>query len=678
MTNEATWSQSDRTRIQEEINQLMAEIDDQTLRTEFNTRRLLDGSLGSGAAAGGAGGAASAWNAGDAIDFKRLLNMASAAGSVVNLAQNLFHFSTNTAPGQSRNGNTFEMKAENVNAVLRAVLGNEFERNFRVDNDTFAAAFSSKINNALADMIGVSTNAPDAVYDAAVAKWLADQGVYNATPGSEVQTFHHLFERPSNPGNVALYAAHNAVFDALSRIDLSQLVTHVGPADAGVEALFNFNVNNIILSNPGNITDIVGATNAARAALTQFISEKMGPEIHNTYGGGGPSALTNDFVQWLVANGTGGPNANAVAGINLLELFLTGGGANSVDGAGLRGVLDLGDWANLEQFMAAERFSAGWQTASIDQITGRFTAGANAQIQGRPGVTAIDLFGTAGGVNGTAALEVLLNAGLDAGDIMKQGTVIETRTVLLEHSSSAGGTREITLQMFVSVEASTADGTDAVLAWRIVGDSENRATVTSAGLVQSRAGLSDAGIAFREEMIEFINAAIQPFVQDDGATDAGGGGLWFQIGANAGQGVVLNIEAVNVTALSNVGGSAVDAGFTFADLRTADATFASRGQGVLKANGEDISKFLTAVDFALSFTTAQRSNLGAMQNRLEFTIENLQVASENLSSAESRIRDADMAMEMMRFTQSNILQQAAISMLAQANQAPNMILSLLR
>jgi flagellin len=176
-----------------------------------------------------------------------------------------------------------------------------------------------------------------------------------------------------------------------------------------------------------------------------------------------------------------------------------------------------------------------------------------------------------------------------------------------------------------------------------------------------------------------IGSIVPEFAEEVTTEAVNGGQLWFQIGANAGQGVKLNIESVDVAALSAVGErGGVDAGFSFADLRSTDSTFESRGQGVMKVNGEDISNFLTAIDFALSHATSQRSNLGAMQNRLEFTIENLNVSSENLSAAESRIRDADMAKEMMRFTQSNILQQAAISMLAQANQAPNMILSLLR
>jgi flagellin len=72
-----------------------------------------------------------------------------------------------------------------------------------------------------------------------------------------------------------------------------------------------------------------------------------------------------------------------------------------------------------------------------------------------------------------------------------------------------------------------------------------------------------------------------------------------------------------------------------------------------------------------------RANLGAVQNRLEFTIENLDIARENLSASESRIRDADMALEMMRLTQANVLQQAATAMLAQGNMAPQSILQLL-
>ena len=84
------------------------------------------------------------------------------------------------------------------------------------------------------------------------------------------------------------------------------------------------------------------------------------------------------------------------------------------------------------------------------------------------------------------------------------------------------------------------------------------------------------------------------------------------------------------------------------------------------------------IDTAIDEINLQRATYGASQNRLEHTINNLGATHENLSAAESRIRDTDMAKEMTEFTKSNILQQAAQSMLSQANQAPQNILSLLR
>jgi len=87
---------------------------------------------------------------------------------------------------------------------------------------------------------------------------------------------------------------------------------------------------------------------------------------------------------------------------------------------------------------------------------------------------------------------------------------------------------------------------------------------------------------------------------------------------------------------------------------------------------------ITTLDTQIASVSSGRSYLGAMQNRLEHTIKNLDNSSENLQAAESRIRDVDMAKEMMTLSKNNILQQAAQAMLAQANQAPQGVLQLLR
>jgi flagellin len=123
---------------------------------------------------------------------------------------------------------------------------------------------------------------------------------------------------------------------------------------------------------------------------------------------------------------------------------------------------------------------------------------------------------------------------------------------------------------------------------------------------------------------------------------------------------------------------------------------ASESQVVVDLSGADISGMgatikaltfdtsanalasITATDTAISTVSTERAKLGAVQNRFEHTINSLNVAVENLSASESRIRDTDMASEMMNFTRANILSQAGTAMLAQANSAPQSVLQLLR
>ncbi len=92
----------------------------------------------------------------------------------------------------------------------------------------------------------------------------------------------------------------------------------------------------------------------------------------------------------------------------------------------------------------------------------------------------------------------------------------------------------------------------------------------------------------------------------------------------------------------------------------------------------DAQDALSQLDRAIGWVANERSGLGAVQNRLEHTITNLGVAGENLTASESQIRDVDMAAEMTSFVREQIMMQAGVSMLAQANTSPQMILSLLQ
>ncbi|MFW5896485.1 MAG: flagellin [Bacillota bacterium] len=111
---------------------------------------------------------------------------------------------------------------------------------------------------------------------------------------------------------------------------------------------------------------------------------------------------------------------------------------------------------------------------------------------------------------------------------------------------------------------------------------------------------------------------------------------------------------------------------------TAGETYAVSGAGGLDVSSRDAANdALEVLDVAIEQVSSQRSMLGALQNRLEHTITNLEVASENLTAAESRIRDVDMAAEMTEFTKNQILTQAGTAMLAQANMSPQAVLQLL-
>ncbi|MBU8881186.1 flagellin [Bacillus sp. FJAT-29790] len=198
---------------------------------------------------------------------------------------------------------------------------------------------------------------------------------------------------------------------------------------------------------------------------------------------------------------------------------------------------------------------------------------------------------------------------------------------------------------------------------------------------------------------------------------SGGGGLKMQIGANTLQNFTVDIFDMRASALGvagdangkadlattfSTGISAIGASGTTTNGTTISkelssgsrsATFAAGNQNILTdgADGKERATFalditshgkataaISVIDSAINQVSAERSKLGAFQNRLEHTISNLGNSAENLQAAESRIRDVDMANEMMAFTKNNILSQASQAMLAQANQRPQSVLQLLQ
>jgi len=249
------------------------------------------------------------------------------------------------------------------------------------------------------------------------------------------------------------------------------------------------------------------------------------------------------------------------------------------------------------------------------------------------------------------------------------------------------------LDSATSVEVSFADNSYTVHVENSAGDTLVNDTVTlTAGATFTAGTVHDAnGVSFtftNSLSVGATSSATYTVTDGDMTTStattetvAADNSLSFQIGANESQSMSLTLDDMRSEALglsSTVAGVDGEAGYK------ATATVNNGTDSTAVEYSLDVSTFeaagaaITKIDDALESVSKQRSQLGAVQNRLEHTIANLDTSAENLQASESRIRDVDMAKEMMEFTKNNILQQAAQSMLAQANQAPQGVLQLLR
>lgn len=162
-------------------------------------------------------------------------------------------------------------------------------------------------------------------------------------------------------------------------------------------------------------------------------------------------------------------------------------------------------------------------------------------------------------------------------------------------------------------------------------------------------------------------ALLKGDLDGNGATD-----LNLQIGSKEGQTLEIDMKEINIV----VGASGSDG------LEIADGSVISGSSGNFSVKtgltNDDFDKAISTYEKAIKKVSSMRSKLGAIQNRLEHTIKNVDNTAENLTTSKSRIADLDMAQEMSEFTKLNILQQAGTSMLSQANQLPQMVLQLLQ
>jgi len=275
-----------------------------------------------------------------------------------------------------------------------------------------------------------------------------------------------------------------------------------------------------------------------------------------------------------------------------------------------------------------------WEIAGMNVGTAATLSGAG-QLDGA--------FTTAGAANVSAI------AATDTMDV-----TIDGKTIKATLANVAGGTYDATTNKDMTTFAANLakDINAGITAYNATVPTEDKIDAISVS-VKDGAVVVQSGSDKASSSIKFDNSDAAKLLGVAGQSSATqGGGVEFQIGANSGQSMKITIGDMRSEAL----------GIKDIDMST-------------KEGAKQATELL---DTALSTLSGQRADLGAFQNRLEHTINNLGVTSENLSAAESRIRDVDMAKEMMNYTKNNILSQAAQAMLAQANQQPQGVLQLLQ
>ncbi|OCT16379.1 hypothetical protein A8709_02815 [Paenibacillus pectinilyticus] len=346
---------------------------------------------------------------------------------------------------------------------------------------------------------------------------------------------------------------------------------------------------------------------------------------------------------------TGGTAASATTGV---QAGLAGGTTNSFDiQHGLSASLDGG---------AAQTFTAGstltfangvsfttsaditkYDTAAAENST--FTVGTTIQ-------NTATLKSGAAGVGGAVAGAQQVIAGDNGTFTFGNGVSFTTGTV-------AAGTHDFTVADTTTTNATLKNGATTVST--LTGIAANSTLDFGSGLKVDVAAKTNGSASF----------TVTGDIKDQSLT--------MQIGANEGQSFAVSVNDMRSKALG-ITGTAGSAGFTSSNSVT-DGTNNALSEAALDlSTPQNASAAITKLDAAINSVSSERAKLGAYQNRLDHTINNLNTSSENLTSAESRIRDVDMAKEMMNQSKNSILAQAAQAMLAQANQQPQGVLQLLR
>ncbi|MBU3198735.1 flagellin [Clostridium estertheticum] len=424
----------------------------------------------------------------------------------------------------------------------------------------------------------------------------------------------------------------------------------------------------------------MGAMNATRnmginASTASKSMEKLSSGLRINKAGDDAAGLAISEKMRGQIRGLDQASANAQDGISMIG---TGEGALNETTSILQRMRELAVQGSNDTNTTEDRTQIQKEMNQLTSETSRIgkTTQFNTQnlLDGSAGVvTASAAVGAVTGVTAVQGVEVLTNAALSAGSVTVGGKVLTIAggtNDALSASLKAAIEGDATLNAKYSVGAYTAGDNKLTLTQRA--GQESATPITATGTVATETTAGKVGVTAKSA-----------------TTTAASSAFTFQIGANQSQTFTASFSDMRSSALGLAGTAGAAAtgvtgdvtGATYVATGTANdlSDTTTTGEHALDlSTSASSSAAIKVLDEATATVSGERAKLGAFSNRLDHTIANLGTSSENLTSAESRIRDVDMAKEMSTFSKNNILNQAAQAMLVQANQQPQQVLALLR
>ncbi|OAA93655.1 flagellin [Clostridium coskatii] len=530
-------------------------------------------------------------------------------------------------------------------------------------DDAAGLAISEKMRGQINGLDQATSNSQDAISMVQTA-----EGALNETT-SILQRMRQLANQSANGTNVTV--------DRQSiQTEMNQLTSEVNRIGNTTE----FNTQSLLKGD--------GSVKVAGSGLTTGVG--------NFTGGVDPSKTAATQTNAITATATAADTYTVTLNGQALTVTFAASNAGGQSAQAVYNVTGTAATVNLESTATVNGAASGIRTALQDMIDnnsalkGNYTVtgnGANVTITAVSGGT----FDGAAGIIGDSAKSGATLAGTAVGNTgtTSTGTAASaTITIGGTYSSYIGTGMTIDNQQIEFYDgtkgAYTGSAIGVDIASGATADDISKAIIAQAGPKLTGVTLATGGGAGTVTI-----SAANPGVAGDQIKVQDGSiqqnfKTTMQVGANMGQTFEISIADMRSNALGiagTAGGSVAGvagAKFTSTNVVT-DGTSATLREAALDVSSTDTATAaLKVLDNATAAVSAQRSQLGAYQNRLEHTIANLGTSSENLTSAESRIRDVDMAKEMSAYSKNNILSQAAQAMLAQANQQPQQVLQLLR